>query len=224
MAPPSSLQSPEFYLNRSLSWLAFNRRVLEEAEDESNPLLERVKFLAITASNLDEFFEIRIAGLLQHLEEGAGGTGARRADSAGRARAGGRGDAQIRTRAVRVLEREAVASIGRTKHPGTFAGRPGRCAARGGGRLLPQRIGRAADAGDGRSGASVSAGDSQGALPGSAAAATAAFGGNCNQLHGRGDGAALAAAAGEVAGCAGRFVHRACGPGGVARGADVSRL
>jgi polyphosphate kinase len=68
--PPRSLVNPEFYLNRSLSWLAFNRRVLEEAEDESNPLLERVKFLAITASNLDEFFEIRIAGLLQHLEEG----------------------------------------------------------------------------------------------------------------------------------------------------------
>jgi polyphosphate kinase len=68
--PPRSLLNPELYLNRSLSWLAFNRRVLEEAEDESNPLLERVKFLAITASNLDEFFEIRIAGLLQHLEEG----------------------------------------------------------------------------------------------------------------------------------------------------------
>jgi polyphosphate kinase len=67
---PRSLVNPEFYLNRSMSWLAFNRRVLEEAEDESNPLLERVKFLAITASNLDEFFEIRIAGLLQHLEEG----------------------------------------------------------------------------------------------------------------------------------------------------------
>ncbi len=61
---------PDLFLNRSLSWLAFNRRVLEEAEDESNPLLERVKYLAITASNLDEFFEIRIAGLLQHLEEG----------------------------------------------------------------------------------------------------------------------------------------------------------
>src|ERR1700687_5853741 len=61
---------PNLFLNRSLSWLAFNRRVLEEAEDESNPLLERVKFLAITASNLDEFFEIRIAGLLQHLEDG----------------------------------------------------------------------------------------------------------------------------------------------------------
>ena len=68
--PPRALSTPELYLNRSLSWLAFNRRVLEEAEDESNPLLERVKFLAITASNLDEFFEIRIAGLLQHLEEG----------------------------------------------------------------------------------------------------------------------------------------------------------
>ncbi len=69
--PPRTLANPEYYLNRSLSWLAFNRRVLEEAQDESNPLLERVKFLAITASNLDEFFEIRIAGLLQHLEEGA---------------------------------------------------------------------------------------------------------------------------------------------------------
>ena len=68
--PPRSLLDPEFYLIRSVSWLAFNRRVLEEAENESNPLLERVKFLAITASNLDEFFEIRIAGLLQHLEEG----------------------------------------------------------------------------------------------------------------------------------------------------------
>ena len=64
------LVKPEFFLNRSLSWLAFNRRVLEEAEDERNPLLERVKFLAITASNLDEFFEIRVAGLLQHLEDG----------------------------------------------------------------------------------------------------------------------------------------------------------
>jgi polyphosphate kinase len=71
MAPARSLLSPEFYLNRSLSWMAFNRRVLEEAEDPGNPLLERVKYLAITASNLDEFFEIRIAGLLQHLEEGA---------------------------------------------------------------------------------------------------------------------------------------------------------
>ncbi|HXE07520.1 MAG TPA: polyphosphate kinase 1 [Acidobacteriaceae bacterium] len=58
------------YFDRDESWMLFNRRVLEEAEDPTNPLLERVKFLAITASNLDEFVEIRVASLLQHVEEG----------------------------------------------------------------------------------------------------------------------------------------------------------
>jgi polyphosphate kinase len=60
------------YLSRDDSWLSFNHRVLEEAEDKANPLLERVKFLAITASNLDEFVEIRVAGLLQRIEDGQG--------------------------------------------------------------------------------------------------------------------------------------------------------
>src|SRR5271155_3157679 len=57
-------------IGRDESWMAFNRRVLEEAQDETNPLLERVKFLAITASNLDEFVEIRVAGILQRIEDG----------------------------------------------------------------------------------------------------------------------------------------------------------
>src|ERR1700691_5596334 len=65
-----SLDNPEYYLNRDTSWLEFNRRVLEEAEDEGNPLLERLKFLAITASKLDEFFEIRVAGMMQQIEDG----------------------------------------------------------------------------------------------------------------------------------------------------------
>ncbi len=64
------LGSPELYLNRELTWLEFNKRVLFEASDRRNALLERVKFLAITASNLDEFFMKRIGGLKQQVAAG----------------------------------------------------------------------------------------------------------------------------------------------------------
>jgi polyphosphate kinase len=70
-SPAKAAKLPESrYFSRDESWLRFNLRVLEEAQDEKNPLLERVKFLAITASNLDEFVEIRVAGILQRIEDG----------------------------------------------------------------------------------------------------------------------------------------------------------
>ncbi|THI92063.1 MAG: polyphosphate kinase 1 [Nitrospira sp. CG24A] len=73
-ALPNVLEEPHHLLNRELSWLQFNQRVLEEAEDKRHPLLERVKFLAIFATNLDEFFMIRVSGLHHQIVGGFAGT------------------------------------------------------------------------------------------------------------------------------------------------------
>ena len=73
MSPPESdsaisLTDPALYINHELSLLEFQRRVLEEARDENNPLLERAKFLAIFGSNMDEFFMVRVSGIRKQVE------------------------------------------------------------------------------------------------------------------------------------------------------------
>ncbi|MEO6589627.1 MAG: hypothetical protein ABIP06_10010, partial [Pyrinomonadaceae bacterium] len=70
LTPALPVDDQKYLLNRELSWIEFNRRVLEEALKESTPLLERLKFLAIFSTNLDEFFMIRVSGLKENVAEG----------------------------------------------------------------------------------------------------------------------------------------------------------
>ncbi|MFB3078833.1 MAG: RNA degradosome polyphosphate kinase, partial [Lysobacterales bacterium] len=71
----ANLKLPDHYINRELSALEFNRRVMQQAADSNVPLLERLKFLCIVSTNLDEFFEIRVSGLKQRAEAGSVPTG-----------------------------------------------------------------------------------------------------------------------------------------------------
>src|SRR5277367_4854771 len=95
----TDLQTPQLYFNRELSFLEFNQRVLDQAKDSRTPLLERVKFLCISCANLDEFFEIRVAGLKELLEAGALQGGADGLPVPEQLKA-------IRTRAVRLVDEQ----------------------------------------------------------------------------------------------------------------------
>src|SRR5579871_3531976 len=112
--PAVPLDDPSLYMNRELSWLEFNRRVLEEAQDPQVPLLERLKFLAIFSSNLDEFFMVRVGGLQQKVQARiAQGSGADRMPPSQQLELIGQMVRQMVEQQYRCLKEEALPALER---------------------------------------------------------------------------------------------------------------
>ena len=108
---------PELYLNRELGQLAFNRRVLAQAENRATPLLERLRFLCIVSSNLDEFFEIRVSGLKAEIEAGSPPIGPDRMRPDQVFAQVARGGARARRGAVPAAQRGGAAGARGRGHP-----------------------------------------------------------------------------------------------------------
>ena len=119
------LKAPQHYINRELSFLEFNQRVLEQAFDDPVPLLERLKFLCISCSNLDEFFEIRVAGLKQLQELGGGQLAADGMSIAEQLEAIHERATRLVRRAVPLPERHAAAAPRRRRGAAAGAARTG---------------------------------------------------------------------------------------------------
>ena len=150
------LHDPALYLNRELSHLEFQRRVLEEARDARNPLLERVKFLSILGSNIDEFFMVRVAGLMQQIENKVEepGMDGRLPGNPGRH---SRGNGPLMNEAYAFYREELAPELAAAEYPASGSGRVGRHAARQPGQPLFGQDFPGADAARFRSRPAVSA-------------------------------------------------------------------